>query len=167
VTVDLAGLAAAAAGLELELDRAGWGQPLLTFALTPAGLAPLTVGGDVLDAARSLAPAAALLLAGERLVAGVTEAGDEVLVTRRPGDRAVVDRHPPRHPVLALLRRAQGLPSRPTGHPPLPGATWEELRAVAAAGDLDGFDPAAAAWMDADLFADWLVALTGLADGPG
>lgn len=155
---DAAELAAVAARLELELDRAGWGQPLLTFAVAPAGLAPLTVGGEVLDVARGLAPAAALLVAGERLVAGVSAAGDEVLVTRRPGDRAVVDRRPPRHPVLALLRRAQGLPSRPTEHT---GAPWEELRLLAAAGEVEGFDPAAAAWMDADLFADWVVDVLG------
>ena len=163
VAVDLAALAAAAAALELELDRAGWGQPLLTFAVTPGGLAPQTVGGDVLDVVRSLVPAGALLLAGERLVAGVNDAGDEVLVIRRPGDRAVVDRHPSRHPVLALLRRAQGLPSRPTEHEPLPGTPWDELRLLAAAGGLDGVDAAAAAWMDADVFADWVVAVVGSA----
>ena len=158
-SLDAAALAAVAAELELELDRAGWGQPLLTFAVTPAaGLAPLTVGGDVLDVVRALEPAAALLVAGERLVAGVSAAGDEVLVTRRPGDRAVVDRRPGRHPLLSLLRRAQGLESRPTPHE----GPWEDVRLAAAAGRIDSFDPAAAAWMDADLFADWLVDVLGV-----
>ena len=166
VVLDLPALAAAATDVELELDRAGWGQPLLTFAVTPAGVAPLTVGGDVLEVVRSLAPAGGLLLAGERLVAGVTEAGEEVLVTRTPGDRAVVDRRPPRHPVLALLRRTQGLPSRPTPHAPPPGCSWEDLRLLAASGAVDGLDPAAAEWMDADLFADWLVDVLGALGHP-
>lgn len=162
--MDLAALAAEAAALELELHRAGGDTPLLTFALTDAGLSPRTVGGEVVEAVRGLEPADALLLAAPGLVAGVTRDGEEVLVTRRPGDRQVVERRPGRHPLLALLRRAQGLSSRPTEHePPVPGVTWEELRTVAATGGVEGIGPDDADWMDADVFADWLTAVLGAA----
>lgn len=118
---DVAVLAAIASGLELQLDRVGWGQPLLLLALIGADLHPLVSGGgvDVLIGLDAPDDADALVLAWEaeqRFVAAVSRDGDEVLVRRRRGDRQVVERAPS-WGIPPALRRAYRLPSRASAHP--------------------------------------------------
>lgn len=91
-----------------------------------------------------------------RLVAAVAREGEEVLVQRRRGDRAVVDRHPGAHPrddggVLSALRRAYGLATRATAHPVSAFLTRAWLVAVVDGAERGPMDEGAADALRPDL----------------